>query len=334
MEKAPLVSTTSRQRQGGLRPRLRRLAAPRQPRRHLPAADQLQRRRHQRAHPRRRRQPDHLHHGRLQHAAAVPDREGLGGLRDPDRRLRRRQRRWRPGGVVNLVTRSGSNKFEFELNATADHDRLQLLPRPARHPRRRRYFYVINPTISGPIIKDRLVVPRQRRVPHPEDRPRPGRRGHAARPAARAAQLVQGDGQADLAGDRAQQAVSSVTNFDECWQHNTPTGWASTRTPRRTGRQRKYFTGLIWESLLTDDDRVPQPGRRHRDHRSTSTRPAATTTRSTATTSPPSIQTFPRAADAQQRQQPQPPRRLHRPVHEPARVVRQRQGARRARRRS
>ncbi len=31
-----------------------------------------------------------------------------------------------PGGMLNLVTRSGSNKFEFEFNATADADQLRF----------------------------------------------------------------------------------------------------------------------------------------------------------------------------------------------------------------
>ena len=60
-----------------------------------------------------------------------------------------------PGGVVNLATKSGSNKFEFELNATADDSALTFFKKDfdsSRHS----FFYVVNPTVSGPILKDKL----------------------------------------------------------------------------------------------------------------------------------------------------------------------------------
>ena len=95
-----------------------------------------------------------------------------------------------PGGVVNLVTRSGSNKFEFELNATADHQRLQLLHGRHRPAKRRSHFYIVNPTVSGPIIKDKLWYS----VNVEFLTRRPGRErdadGRPARPAARAPLLV------------------------------------------------------------------------------------------------------------------------------------------------
>ena len=59
------------------------------------------------------------------------------------------------GGTINLVTKSGSNKFEFEFNATADSNRLQFF-RDEQDSPAPTYFYVINPMISGPIIKDKL----------------------------------------------------------------------------------------------------------------------------------------------------------------------------------
>ena len=53
------------------------------------------------------------------------------------------------------MTKSGSNKFEFEFNATADSNRLRFF-RDERDTPAPTYFYVINPMISGPIIKDKL----------------------------------------------------------------------------------------------------------------------------------------------------------------------------------
>ena len=97
-----------RQRQGGLRRRHGRLDASRQPRRHLPAGHQLRRRRHpRRPHPRRRRPPRPSTRWTGSTCSPVPDREGLGRLRDPDRRLRRGERqrprrRGEPGQPVGL----------------------------------------------------------------------------------------------------------------------------------------------------------------------------------------------------------------------------------------
>ena len=59
------------------------------------------------------------------------------------------------GGTINLVTKSGSNKYEFEFNATADSNRLQFF-RDEQDSPAPTYFYVINPMFSGPIIKDKL----------------------------------------------------------------------------------------------------------------------------------------------------------------------------------
>ena len=61
------------------------------------------------------------------------------------------------GAAVNLVTRSGSNRFEFELNATADHSRLRFFPDPneAVEPS---YVYVFGPTVAGPIVQGPALV--------------------------------------------------------------------------------------------------------------------------------------------------------------------------------
>src|SRR4029450_7655353 len=60
-----------------------------------------------------------------------------------------------PGGVVNMVTKSGSNKLEVDVTGYAEDNKLQffLLPTDSRD---RGFFYVLNPNVSGPIIKDRL----------------------------------------------------------------------------------------------------------------------------------------------------------------------------------
>jgi hypothetical protein len=58
------------------------------------------------------------------------------------------------GGIVNLVTKTGSNKWEFEFNATAENDTLRLGKDSRDSPGN--YYYLVNPAIAGPILKDKL----------------------------------------------------------------------------------------------------------------------------------------------------------------------------------
>jgi hypothetical protein len=57
------------------------------------------------------------------------------------------------GGIVNLVTKTGSNKWEFDFNATYESDLLRFgdhLDTPGN------YYYVVNPAVAGPIIRDKV----------------------------------------------------------------------------------------------------------------------------------------------------------------------------------
>jgi hypothetical protein len=155
-----------------------------------------------------------------------------------------------PGSVVNLVTRSGSNKFEFEINATADSSALNFF-QDATDPKSSSHFFVFNPTVSGPIIKDRLwyslnVEFLTRKT------------GREADPAA---VLPDVDpeirhwykGTAKLAWQvTARNKLMSVTNFDEYYQFNRE-GANVTRDAQRRFESHNHFSGLIWESLLTDN---------------------------------------------------------------------------------
>jgi hypothetical protein len=60
-----------------------------------------------------------------------------------------------PGGVVNMVTKSGSNRFDLDVTGFAEDNQLAFFLQPTDS-RDRAYFYVLNPNVSGPIIKDRL----------------------------------------------------------------------------------------------------------------------------------------------------------------------------------
>jgi hypothetical protein len=155
-----------------------------------------------------------------------------------------------PGGVVNLVTRSGSNKFEFELGATADHSRLAFF-QDETDPKASSHFFVLNPTVSGPIIKDKLWY-----SANVEFLTR--KTGRESDPA-----NVQPDvkpeirhwfkGTVKLAWQVTNRnKLSSVTNFDEFWMFNRM-GLGYTEESQARHRSRNYFSGLIWESLLTDN---------------------------------------------------------------------------------
>jgi hypothetical protein len=155
-----------------------------------------------------------------------------------------------PGGVVNLATKSGSNRFELELNATADHSALQFFPRDF-DPDARSFFYVVNPTVSGPIIKDRLWY-----SANVEFLTRTtGREKDAAGilPDPLPEHRYWHKGTVKLTWQvSARNKLQSVTNFDEFWMKNRePLGTAD--DAQRNFQSRNYFSGLIWESLLTDN---------------------------------------------------------------------------------
>jgi hypothetical protein len=153
------------------------------------------------------------------------------------------------GGVVNLVSRSGSNKFELELGATIDHDKL-IFFRDGLDTKNPSHFYIFNPTVAGPIIKDKLwyaanvefLTRVTGRDPDPErilpDPPAELRNWYK--------------GTVKLTWQvSSRNKLSSVTTFDEFWRHNTRE-LGFDRDSQETSRQHKSFTGLIWESVLTD----------------------------------------------------------------------------------
>jgi hypothetical protein len=154
-----------------------------------------------------------------------------------------------PGGVVNLVSRSGSNKFEMELAATVDNSWMELF-RDSQDAAYGSHFYVFNPTVSGPIIKDKLwysanvefltrKTVRERDVEGILPDPRPELRDWYKGTITLAWQIT------------PRSKLRSVTNFDEYYRRNTEGLGYSDDAQGRT-YQEKYFTGLIWENLLTD----------------------------------------------------------------------------------
>jgi hypothetical protein len=154
-----------------------------------------------------------------------------------------------PGGMVNMVSKSGSNQFQFEVEGTFDHDSFRLL-RDQIDSRAPSDFYIINPTVSGPIIKDKLwyaanvefLTQKTGRDSDPErilpDVPPELRNWYK--------------GTVKLTWQvTPRNKLSSVTTFDEWWRWYAK-GVGTDRDAQEDSRSRKYFTGLIWESVLSD----------------------------------------------------------------------------------
>ena len=118
------------QRAGGVRPGHGGGPAPRQPGQRPLAGGQRCGGRHQRPHPRRRRQPDHLHAGRVRHPRAGAHAEGLGRLRGEHRRLRGGQ----PDGLGRLDQHGHQVRIQPPRVRVQRHRRHQLAALLHRQP--------------------------------------------------------------------------------------------------------------------------------------------------------------------------------------------------------
>jgi hypothetical protein len=155
-----------------------------------------------------------------------------------------------PGGVVNLASKSGSNRFEFEVGMSAENDQMTLF-RDNLDPTASSYFYILNPTIAGPIVKDKLwyslnveaLAQKTGRAPDAE----------AMRKEADPELRLWYKGTAKLTWQMtSRNKVQGLVNFDDWWQYNRESGLGRDTDTQSRGRSRKYFAGAIWESLLSD----------------------------------------------------------------------------------
>ena len=156
-----------------------------------------------------------------------------------------------PGGILNMVTRSGSNKFEFEFNATADADQLRFF-RDSLDTRADTFYYVINPTIAGPIIRDKLWYFFNTETHFTQDG-RPGDvQGVFADPLP-AQRIIQKGSLKFTWQATARNKLMFTSNFEFPFEHNR-VGDIGTEPDAQEDRQtQRLFGGIIWESLLRDD---------------------------------------------------------------------------------
>jgi hypothetical protein len=155
------------------------------------------------------------------------------------------------GGLVNLVTKTGSNKFEFEFNATGENDALRF--GKDNRDGRGNYYYVLNPAIAGPIIRDKLWYAFTAEA-HFLGRGRdPDIEGILPPPLPYQKGINKGT--LKLTWQMTtRNKLSFLSNFDSAWERNMREGLGieqEAQQNRRAGLSGLW--GLIWESLLTDD---------------------------------------------------------------------------------
>ena len=156
------------------------------------------------------------------------------------------------GGVVNMVTKSGSNKFEVDLTGYIEDSNLRFFLGPADS-EQHSFFAVFNPNISGPIIKDKLwffLNVEGRREQYAAD-PDP-LLIHPTNPD-RWYGSMRGSGKLTWQVTPRNKLVS-FTNFNLRIDHKTRQGYepAVELEAQASQNDTDIFQGLIWETLLGD----------------------------------------------------------------------------------
>ena len=166
-----------------------------------------------------------------------------------------------PGGMINLVTKSGSNKTEFELNVTADSEKLRFFYDERDAPPQAigaqgagaSSYYILAPLLAGPLIKDKLWY-------FVTDEFHFIERTRTADP-----EGILGDrlpyekfihkGTLKLTWQvSTRNKLSSLTNLEfPITEQNQRQELGVPLEAQRWRVGRRMFTGLIWESLLQDN---------------------------------------------------------------------------------
>jgi hypothetical protein len=155
------------------------------------------------------------------------------------------------GGQINMVTKSGSNRFEFEFNATADSNRLRFFT-DRTDTQSPTYQYFVNPLVSGPIIKDKLWFHFNTEVYYQQIGRDADVEGYLPTPATYRKWVPKGTLKLTWQVS-PRNKLQSLTNFDfpNEWNRRGDLGVDPQAQEDRRGQ--RVFQGLIWEALLKDD---------------------------------------------------------------------------------
>jgi hypothetical protein len=163
------------------------------------------------------------------------------------------------GGLVNLVTRTGSNKWELDFNAEAVLNQLVFF-RDRLDADAGLYFFVINPAIAGPLIKDKLwfAFATESHILHNTnangtliDR---GKDPQGQFPDPQPYDKFIQKGTLKLTWQMtSRNKLSALTNFDLPHEWNMINGQGVSPDAQQERQGMRLFQGVIFESLLSDD---------------------------------------------------------------------------------
>ncbi len=155
------------------------------------------------------------------------------------------------GGVVNMVTKSGSNKFEFDVNSFAEDTYLRFFKVNAIDNVEHGWVYYINPNFSGPIIKDRLWyfanIETRSQVTTREKDPS----GIAPVPRKNSYGNVRGSVKLTWQVS-PRNKIQSITQINRDFYKNTVSGFGVEQDAQAKRDHLDGMIGVIWESMLTD----------------------------------------------------------------------------------
>ncbi len=159
-----------------------------------------------------------------------------------------------PGGVVNMVSKSGSNKFEIDLSGWADDSNLQFFT-DSSDSASHNYNLYINPAFSGPIIKDRVwfYLNTEMRRQHRDADPDPS--GFNIIESPRGFDYLNGRASLKLTWQvSSRHKLSTYSSFNrDMHRRNQNDRYNREVEAQRNQDNHDIFTGIIWEALLADN---------------------------------------------------------------------------------
>jgi hypothetical protein len=158
-----------------------------------------------------------------------------------------------PGAAVNMVTQSGSNQFTLDVTAWHEDSALRLFQERSDPGNQVRNTF-FNPAFSGPIVKDKLwfYVNLESRINPTARDPDPNPTGILP-PVPPPRFYWNGRGTLKLTWQvNPRNKVQSFTLVNREGWSNYREGWDVARDAQMRRNWFDYFTGVTWESLLTD----------------------------------------------------------------------------------